>query len=168
MTLPAKGAPASSLPPVHRGAETRGQEPAHRAASGSSNSLPQAASSGLRPLCSPETQQRWLRGAGGTSPPAALVKPPAKRFSFLLPFLYSHPPAPSSASHIHYRKKTLCFLIVVKHTRAVLCLVAQSCPTHCDPMDCSPPGSSVHGILQARILERIAMPSSRGTSPPRD
>ena len=32
-------------------------------------------------------------------------------------------------------------------------LVAQSCPTFCDPMDCSPPGSSVHGILQARILE---------------
>ena len=31
--------------------------------------------------------------------------------------------------------------------------VAQSCPTLCDPVDCSPPGSSVHGILQARILE---------------
>ena len=36
---------------------------------------------------------------------------------------------------------------------AVLCLVAQSCPTLCDPMDCTPPGSSVHGILQVRILE---------------
>ena len=36
---------------------------------------------------------------------------------------------------------------------AVLCLVTQSCPTLCDPMDCSPSGSSVHGILQARILE---------------
>ena len=41
-------------------------------------------------------------------------------------------------------------------------LVAQSCPTLCDPTDCSPPGSSVHGILQARILEWVAMPSSRG------
>ena len=40
----------------------------------------------------------------------------------------------------------------------------QSCPTLCDPMDCSPPGSSVHGILQARILEWVAMPSSRGSS----
>ena len=40
---------------------------------------------------------------------------------------------------------------------AVLCLVAQSCPTLCDPMDCSPPGSSVRGILQARILEWVAM-----------
>ena len=38
---------------------------------------------------------------------------------------------------------------------------AQSCPTPCDLMDCSPPGSSVHGILQARILEWVAMPSSR-------
>ena len=36
-------------------------------------------------------------------------------------------------------------------------LVAQSCPTLCDPMDCSPPGSSVHGILQARILEWVAI-----------
>ena len=35
--------------------------------------------------------------------------------------------------------------------------VAQLCPTLCDPMDCSPPGSSVHGILQARVLEWIAI-----------
>ena len=40
--------------------------------------------------------------------------------------------------------------------------------TPCDPMDCSPPGSSIHGILQARILEWVAMPSSRGSSWPRD
>jgi len=37
-------------------------------------------------------------------------------------------------------------------------LVAQLCPTLCDPMDCSPPSSSVHGILQAKILEWVAMP----------
>ena len=43
----------------------------------------------------------------------------------------------------------------------------QSCPTLCDPTDCSPQCSSVHGILQARILERIAISSSRGSSPPR-
>ena len=42
-------------------------------------------------------------------------------------------------------------------------LVAQSCPTLCDPIDYSPPGSSVPWIAQARILEWIAMPSSRGT-----
>src|SRR5574340_331024 len=35
--------------------------------------------------------------------------------------------------------------------------VAQSCPTLCDPMDCSPPGSSVHGIFQARVLEWAAI-----------
>ena len=38
----------------------------------------------------------------------------------------------------------------------------------CDPMDCSQPGSSVHGIFQARILERVAISSSRGSSQPRD
>ena len=47
-------------------------------------------------------------------------------------------------------------------------LVTQSCLTLCDPMDYSPPGSSVHGILQARILEWVAMPSSRGSSQLRD
>ena len=39
----------------------------------------------------------------------------------------------------------------------------QSCSTLCDPMDCTPPVSSAHGILQARILECVAMPSSRGS-----
>ena len=39
----------------------------------------------------------------------------------------------------------------------------QSCLTLCDPMDCSLPGSSVYGILQARILEWVAIPSSRGS-----
>ena len=43
-------------------------------------------------------------------------------------------------------------------------LVAQLCPTLHDPMDCGPPGSSVHGILQARILEWVAIPFSRGSS----
>ena len=44
----------------------------------------------------------------------------------------------------------------------------QSCLTLCDAMDCSPPGSSVHGILQARILEWVAIPFSRASSCPRD
>jgi len=47
-------------------------------------------------------------------------------------------------------------------------LVAQLCLTLCDPVDCSPPGSSVPGILQARILEWVAIPFSRGSSRPRD
>ena len=45
--------------------------------------------------------------------------------------------------------------------------VAQSCPALCHSMDSSPPGSSVHRILQARILEWVTMPSSRGSSQPR-
>ena len=44
----------------------------------------------------------------------------------------------------------------------------QPCPTPYNPMDCSPPGSSVHGVLQARILEWVAMSSSRESSWPRD
>ena len=50
----------------------------------------------------------------------------------------------------------------------VFVLVIQLCPTLCDPMDCSPPGSSVHGILQGRILEGITISSSWGSSRPRD
>ena len=48
------------------------------------------------------------------------------------------------------------------------CLVAKSCPTLCDPMGCSPLGSSVHGIPQASILEWVASSFSRGSSQPRD
>ena len=47
-------------------------------------------------------------------------------------------------------------------------LVSQSCPTFWDPVDYSPPGSSVHGILRARMLEWVAIPFSRGISQPRD
>ena len=42
-----------------------------------------------------------------------------------------------------------------------VCLTTQSCPTHCEPMDCSPPGSSVHGIFQAKLLEWVAIPVSQ-------
>ena len=48
------------------------------------------------------------------------------------------------------------------------CVRAQLCLTLCNPMDCSPPGSSVRGTLQARILEWVAMPFSRKSSQPRD
>ena len=49
-----------------------------------------------------------------------------------------------------------------------VCLITQSRPTLCDPLDCSPQSSSVHGIFQARILECVAMPSSRGSFQTRD
>ena len=51
---------------------------------------------------------------------------------------------------------------------ACACSVAQSCLTLGNTVDCGPPGSSVHGIFQPRILEWVAMPSSRGSSRPRD
>ena len=47
-------------------------------------------------------------------------------------------------------------------------LVNQSCSILCNPMDCTPPGSSIHGILHARILEWVAIPFSRGSSWPRN
>ena len=52
-----------------------------------------------------------------------------------------------------------CDKVKVSHT---------ACPTLCDPMDCSPPDSSVHGILQARILEWVAISFSSGSSQSRD
>ena len=52
--------------------------------------------------------------------------------------------------------------------RKVKVLVTQLCLTLCNPMDCSPPGSSVHEVLQTRILEWVAIPFSRGFSWPRD
>ena len=45
-----------------------------------------------------------------------------------------------------------------------VCVPAQPCQTLCDPMDCSPPGSSVHGILQAGMLEWVTISYSRGSS----
>ena len=55
------------------------------------------------------------------------------------------------------------FLALLK----VKVLVTQSCPL-CDPIECSQPGSSVHRIVQARVLECVAIPFSRGSSPPSD
>ena len=55
-----------------------------------------------------------------------------------------------------------------QETCASACSVTSVVSTLWDPMGCSPPGSSVHGILQARIVQRVATPSSRGSSRPRD
>ena len=49
-----------------------------------------------------------------------------------------------------------------------VCVIAQSCLILCDPRDYSPSGSSAHGILQARILEWVTIPFSRGSSQPKD
>ena len=50
----------------------------------------------------------------------------------------------------------------------IICVCAQPCLTLCNPMDCCPSGSSVHGISQARILEWVAISFSRRSSKPRD
>ena len=72
---------------------------------------------------------------------------------YLLPFLLPGMTFPSSPHPCSKRKWSE---------------VSQSCPTLCDPVDCSLPGSSVHGIFQARVLEWIAISFSRGSSQPRD
>ena len=62
-----------------------------------------------------------------------------------------------------------CIIMTISLQRALCCVLVLSCSVQlclslCDLMDCSPPGSSVHGILQARILEWVAIPFSRGSS----
>ena len=69
---------------------------------------------------------------------------------------------------LHVATTLLKYLLLVTVSVCRTVLVAQSCLTLCDPMDCSLPGFSVHGILQAGILEWTAIPFSRGTSQPRD
>ena len=66
----------------------------------------------------------------------------------------------------HHSSKASTFYSIFYN--CVCLLVAQSCPTLCESMDYSPPGSSVYGILQAKILEWVAMPFSRGYARPRD
>ena len=53
---------------------------------------------------------------------------------------------------------------IVKVKKKMKVLVTRPCPTLCDPVDCSPSGSSVHGILQVRIVELVVMPLSSGLS----
>ena len=80
-------------------------------------------------------------------------------------YLWGPDPPPCPAFSVTFVPSLLWCLT---DTSAVCVSVAQSCLTLRDPKDCSLPGSSVHGILQARILEWVAMPSSRGSSRPRD
>ena len=80
-------------------------------------------------------------------------------------------------AHVVWRKNAVfstkeCFkdgiLYLSSKPFCVIVLIAQSCLTLCSPTDCSSPGSSVHGILQAGTLEWVAVPFSRGSSPPKD
>ena len=58
--------------------------------------------------------------------------------------------------------------MVIFHMSVLCAKLLQSCLTLCDPMDCSLPSSSLHGILEVKILEWVALPSSRGSSGHRD
>jgi len=64
----------------------------------------------------------------------------------------------------HQKKLEFAFIILSGFPLCMHAKSFQSCPALCNTMDCSPAGSSVHGIFQARILEWVAMPSSRGSS----
>ena len=89
---------------------------------------------------------------------------------FLFPFspfsLFVFSSCLESITYTYY-SSTLVFIIVLALCVCLCVLVAQSCLTLCNPMSCTLPGSSVHGIFQARILEWVVMPFSRGSSPPR-
>ena len=63
---------------------------------------------------------------------------------------------------MHYCKENTILLCLSNDS--CCCLVTKSCPTLCDPIYCSPPGSSVHGISLARILEWVAISFSKGIS----
>jgi len=65
---------------------------------------------------------------------------------------------------IHVRSYGICYKCVYMY----VCSVSQVCPIFCDPMHTSPPYSSIHGILQARIPEWVAISFSKGSSQPRD
>ena len=103
----------------------------------------------------------------GTTPPTHTHTPLPPTLETVFRPLYQPRPHPQDCDLIGVGEKDPC----IKYLRWLYCvelfLVAQLCPTLCDPMDCSPPGSSVHGILQG-ILEWIAMLSFRGSFCPRD
>ena len=95
---------------------------------------------------------------------SSMVPPHLPELEGQSPFFTPRSLIQSGAQHIlPLCLHSLCSALYIVHAKSL-----QSCLTLCDPMDSSPPGSSVHGILQARILEWVAMPSSRGSFQPRD
>ena len=103
------------------------------------------------------------RGASASSLPPANLRGPS--FSFIPVFKQCFFRTCSRAGSVLVSTQVDILPWLLLATKA---LVAQSCPILCDPTDYSPPGSSICRILQARILEWIAIPFSRGSSQPRD
>ena len=79
-----------------------------------------------------------------------------------------HSKAPEKADECHKGSKSLKVCVCLRLSSMALYVLCSVTPDSLRPMDCSPPGSSVHGILQARLLEWGAISSSRRSSPPRD
>ena len=88
---------------------------------------------------------------------------PASFFSFS--YQVSLIPSSITSSHRSKQFKRQVISQNCSNIRCVCVLVIQSCLTLCDPIDCNPPGSPVHGILQARILEWVAISFSKGIFP---
>ena len=121
--------------------------------------------------CLPAMQETWVRSLGGEDPLEKEMAIHSSTLAWKIPWTEEPDRLQSMGLQSRTWLSNFTSLLVCMHSGlccAVLCLVAQSCLTLCDPEDCSLPGSFVHGILQARILEWIAMPSSRGSSQPRD
>ena len=88
------------------------------------------------------------------------TEPPGKPFlSILILWDLSNHSVGNLESLMKFPFKSMCVCVHV---------CPQPCPTLCEPLICSPPGFFVHGILQARILEWVAIPFSKGSSRPRD
>ena len=90
--------------------------------------------------------------SGNVVPKPRLLIPKPRCLSV---FLWSHKGNGQTQVHIW-----------VKRQNWMMGVCARSCPTLCSSMDCSPPGSSVHGISQAKLLEQVAISFSRGSSQP--
>ena len=101
--------------------------------------------------CSQEIKRRLLLGRKAKT--HLHIKKQRYHFTNRGPYRQSY-----GFSSSHVESDMECDSLFLK--KVVYVLVTQSCPTLCDPTDCSPPGFSIHGIIQARILEWIAIPFS--------
>ena len=105
-------------------------------------------------LCWPSHEWTFPCGISWTWSTSVLLESMIKWPSICLVYLKAFP----------WSKPQSIFILILTTCVYVCVLVTQSCLTLCNPVDCSPPGSSVHGILQARMLEWVAVPFSTGSS----
>ena len=125
------------------------------------------------PLSSASTVNKWfIPLQEKTRMRSELPQSPSLEPTVHLSHIYIHSFLPSShnegVSLLLFKTHRVSCILTPRPMRLCCAESLQSGLTLCNPRDCSPPGSSAYGILQARILERVAMPSSRGSSWPRD